>query len=152
VNRIGNATSWRDLMDDLTVGQIVDLEASEKRNAETPAQLLQLARNWIAQNLIQIECADVPAPADAIDTPLDWERAGHGYRRGYTVWGRSGRRPECDGLLFVVQVQGHQYSDGRVTRRIYGLAELEGIDASEARRVAAALLEAADALDATNNT
>ncbi len=148
MNRIGNARSWRDLMDDLTVGQIVDLEASEKRNAETPAQLLQLARNWISHNLAQMQCADVAAPADAIDTPLDWEQAGHGYRRGYTVWDRSGLRPEVDELLFAVQIQGRQYSDGRITRQIHALAELEGIDASEARRLAAALLEAADTLDA----
>jgi len=148
VNRIGNARSWRDLMDDLTIGQIVDLEASEKRGAETPAQRLRLARDWISQNLIQIECADVPAPADAIDTPLDWEPAGQGYRRGYTVWDRSGRRRDVDALLFAVQIQGHQYSDGRTARQIYALAELEGIEASEARQIAAALLEAADALDA----
>ncbi len=148
MNRIGNARTWRDLMDDLTIGQIVDLEASEKRRAETPAQLLRLARDWIAHNLIQMECADIPAPADAIDTPLDWEQSGSGYRRGYTVWERSGERPGADELLFVVQVQGRQYSDGRITRQIVALAELEGIDALEARRIGAALLEAADALDA----
>jgi hypothetical protein len=147
VNRIGNARTWRDLMDDLTIGQIVDLEASEKRNTETPAQLLQVARNWIAHNLIQIECADVAAPADAVDTPLDWEQAGHGYRRGYTVQDRSAVRPDADELLFCVQVQGVQFSDGRITRRITALAELENITAVEARMIAAALLEAADALD-----
>ena len=135
-------------MDDLTIGQIVDLEASENRGAETPAQLLQLARDWISHNLIQMECADIPAPADAIDTPLDWEPAGHGYRRGYTVWDRCGRRREVDELLFTVQIQGYQYSDGKIRRSILALAELEGIDAAEARQIGAALIGAADALDA----
>lgn len=134
-------------MDDLTIGQIVDLEASEKRNAETPAQLLELARRWIAHNLIQMECADIPAPADAIDTPLDWEPAGHGYRRGYTVWDCSGRRSKVDELLFTVQIQGYQYSDGTIRRSILALAELEGLDAAEARMIGAAFIAAADALD-----
>jgi hypothetical protein len=126
----------------------VDLEFSEKRGAETPAQLLQLARHWIAHNLAQMECAGLPAPADAIDSPLDWEPAGYGYRRGYTIWDCSGRRLKLDELLFVVQIQGHQYSDGTIRRTIYALAELEGIDAAEARQIGAAFIAAADALDA----
>ena len=151
VNRIGNATSWRDLIPDLTTGQVVDLDFSERRGAETPAQLLQLARQWIAHNLAQMECAAVPAPADAIDSPLDWEPAGHGYRRGYTIWDRWCERPKVNELLFAVQIQGHQYSDGRIRRSILALAELEGIDAAEARMIAAALVDAADALDAIND-
>ena len=148
MNRIGNARTWRDLIPDLTTGQVVDLDFSEKRGAETPAQLLQLARHWIAHNLAQMECAGIPAPADAIDSPLDWEPAGYGYRRGYTIWDRSGLRRGGDELLFAVQIHGRQHSDGTIRRSILALAELEGIDAAEARMIAAALVEAADALDA----
>ncbi len=148
MNRLGNARSWRDLVPDLTEGQIADLAASEARGAESPWELLRLARDWIAQRIAQIACADVPVPADAVDDPCDWELAEDGYRRNYTVRDRSAVRPSGgDELLFCVQVQGVQYSDGKVFRHITALADLEVIGAVEARMIAAALWEAADALE-----
>lgn len=148
-----NATTWRDLTDALTAEQIAYIENWERRPDEPPMAdgsrrpeadhqrgLLFTAREFVGQNAAAALYADVaPPPEDGHH--YDWEHAGDG------VWCRffAGTTREVDEAR--VMITGLQYADGRIDRTICVDGDCESLDASRARQVAAALIEAADELD-----
>lgn len=143
-NPATGTTTWRDLADQLTAEQVANLELVERdaiRYRQSADALVRIAQSMIVTNLDQIRLGDIAAPADAIDTGL-WEDDGDGgCQRSVIFW----KHP---GVPEAVQVIGEQHDDGTVTNRlIYGSADLEAIDASTARAIAAALVLAADELD-----
>lgn len=65
MNTDNTAQTWRDLHDQLTAEQIVRLEASSRM--QQPGDLLDVARDMAAQNLLQLSLSNVPAPDGATD-------------------------------------------------------------------------------------
>lgn len=74
-----NATTWRDLADQLTPKQIADLEYWDREQVppgiiDWQQGALNYARTMARDNIVQAMCGDVAAPADAIDEPPSrWE-------------------------------------------------------------------------------
>jgi hypothetical protein len=140
------ATGWRDLADQLTDEQLLQLEIYERRppspRMADPAARLWLARSMARSNLIQHLHAEIPLPADAagLDEVNNWQLWKGTYSRLYTAWSHIE-----DGL--TVHVFGTQFADGRVERSITVEMPGPGMDARLARGCAAALLNAADLLD-----
>jgi hypothetical protein len=126
-----NATSWRDLMDQLTPEQIAKLEKSESRYrrmavsepawctwiprtaADVASTVLSVARSYVADNLNDVLFAEIALPAGAV-TALPWDSDGSRCFDGPS-WciERNGIDPDIE-----VQIVGVQYADGRVERRI----------------------------------
>ena len=81
-----------------------------------------------------------PPPGDGWH--YHWEHDGDG------KWFRffTGNTHEVDGGS-AVRISGIQYADGTITRSISIDGDTESLDAQQARKVAAALLDAADELD-----
>jgi hypothetical protein len=91
-------------------------------------------------NIVQAMYGDIAPPPDAIDEPSRLEEWGEGYGRMYTAtWRVSPER--------VVNIFGVQYNDLSIERNITADIDDEPMTAAEGRQLAAALLEAADALD-----
>lgn len=151
-----NATSWRDLSDQLTPEQARrfahhEAEALESirrgRNVyESPAQvaqgLLGEAR-WEAQQNLTDALFDAPAPAFA-EAVEHWEDDGRGN------WSRrvDGPHRTIDGADASVYVQGIQTPDGAVDWSLWvTVSDRENMTAEQARTLAATLVEAADELD-----
>jgi hypothetical protein len=140
-----NATTWRDLAEQLTAQQIEEIAESERNQLaagyDNSVGFLNYARKMATENAAQIFLADVPSPREAIGDIDEWSEFGDGlFTRQYNVW----RHPEQP-----VSVEGWQYSDGQTT---YVEREIiddrnDGITAEQCRHRAAALLEAADLLD-----
>lgn len=87
---------------------------------------------------------DVPVPVGAV--PGDWCFLGSPYpEEAYRslTWAR------FDAAGIVVAIEGAQYGDGRV-HRFVGVDGTELASSVDARQLAAALLNAADALDELN--
>ena len=139
-----NNTTWRALADQLTPEQIAELEYCEREQIPPgladPEHHLNCARAMACENFIQRLCADVAAPADAGGTINDWEEWGDGYGRMYTVSNRG-----------AVEIFGVQFDDGRIERNILCRADCD-MTAADARRLAQALIEAADELDRLDDT
>jgi hypothetical protein len=139
-------TTWRDLACDLTPSQRDSMEFVEREFAACPtardatADLLDLARGHIEQNLIDIALAGVPLPSGATDLS-GWEK--NLQRDG---WSRTLVWRTWDSGELVVDIAGRQESDGTYTRQI---TLEDGVDFTStcARQVAAALIEAADEID-----
>ncbi len=74
--------TWRDLRDQLTATQIQQLEAGAR--VQQPADLLDIAKDMAAQNLLQSALTDVPIPAGSTDVRL-WHQDDDGAHR--TVYG-----------------------------------------------------------------
>jgi hypothetical protein len=135
-------TTWRGLADLLTAEQIAELEYCERE--EIPPGLaderhrVNCARMMARHNLIQQLCADVAAPVDAVGEPDVWQDWGDGYGRMYTVSSR-------DVGEMSVQVCGVQFDDGRTETSILA-GGVEQMTAEEGRRLAEALIAAADEL------
>ncbi len=100
---------------------------------------------------------DIPAPADATGAPSGWLEVDEGrWWRTYTA-----RRavldfprpelPNHDGQV-VIEVVGHQYSDGETVERYVHVngGGMDELTAGQAREVAAALIAAAEELDKLN--
>lgn len=73
-----NATSWRDLVDQLTPLQIAEIEYSEREGIppglSEPKHHLNCARAMARRNPIQALCADAAAPAEAVVGEIyEWE-------------------------------------------------------------------------------
>ena len=140
-----DATTWRDLADQLTPQQIAEMEYCEREQIppglSEPRHFLNSARAMIRHNLVQAMCADVPPPSEATGTLCDWEeRDGDRFGRMFTV-------SRADVADTGVEICGVQYDDGRIERAILLTDAPEDITAAEARALAAALLAAADDLD-----
>jgi hypothetical protein len=85
--------------------------------------------------------APMPAPVDCIDTPGGWHPWDDTvHTRAYTAW-------ECSVGEIRVQIAGTQFSDGRVLREIRCLGDLDGVTVDLSRRLAAALIAAADVIE-----
>jgi hypothetical protein len=145
-----NATSWRDLSDQLTPQQIAEMEYCEREGIppglNTPQHQLNCARAMARHNIIQALCADIAPPSDASGSVYHWEAwGGGGYGRMYEV---SSTRV---GGNMLVDILGVQHDNGDVERFI--LADLSendrdgNMNAVQARQLAAALIEAADEMD-----
>lgn len=142
-----NVTTWRELANQLTPEQVAEIEYCERE--EIPPGIaseqsrINHARAFVRLNLAQAICADVPVPADAIDTPSAWDEwadQGAQFQRVYAVSDTTtgGTR---------VQILGYQNEHNEIYRRIYVDGTLEDLDAANARAIAAALTAAADRLD-----
>jgi hypothetical protein len=145
-----NATSWRDLIDQLTPEQIAELEYCEREGIPPgladPEHQLNGARAMAEHNVIQALCADIAPPSDATGPVYHWEAWGDGgHGRMYEV---SSTRPAGN---MLVDILGVQHDNGDVERFI--LADLSendrdgNMNAVQARQLAAALIDAADVLD-----
>lgn len=151
--------TWRDLADQLTPEQIAYMEKAEQHpvvkadgstfDAETQrGSLLFGAREFIQENTAAERFRHVQAPtcADQVDVwwPGDddasWSRAWWGTTRVTEIAAASGP--------FTVMLTGTQWSDGRGQTGIAVGADDSPMTAAEARRLAAALAEVADELDA----
>ena len=139
-------TTWRDIADQLTPSQIESLEWLEGDPLNgllaKPEQHLDFARAWASDNLEQSLYADVPPPAHAVEVG-PWRETTAGIRcRSYTS-----AETGIAGLDITLEINGSQYTDGRVDCLFAltgdGLGEL---DPTTVRELAAALLAAADRL------
>lgn len=151
-----NATTWRDLADQLTAEQAARFERHEAqalesirqgRNAyESPEDItrcfLDEAR-WEAQQNLTDALFDVPMPAFA-ESVEHWEDDGRG------SWSRrvDGPHRTIDGADASVYVQGVQTPDGTVDWSLWvTVSDRDNMTAEQARTLAATLVEAADELD-----
>ncbi|WP_460359274.1 hypothetical protein [Mycobacterium sp. ZZG] len=146
-----NAQTWRDLADALTAEQAAYL-ANWESHPEIPPTLdgppspdhharalLFAARAYLTQNAAAALYADVvPPPEDGHHYP--WEHDGDG--RWFRYFAGTTRKV---GDIEVI-ISGLQGTDGMITRTI--TADFEDIDAVTARQLAAALIEAADEIEA----
>ena len=140
-----NATTWRDLADQLTPEQVAELDYCEREQippgAATPLGHLNHARKLAELNIARAMFADIAAPAEAIgdvDDWMDWDDAV--YQRMFTAWSH-----HVDAVS--VDVLGMQFSTGHIERWIVDTGRDDPMTAGQARQRAAALLDAADELD-----
>lgn len=140
--------TWRSIADQLTASQIDNLEWLETNPVaglpSTPQEHLTLARGWANYNLVQCLHADVVPPADAVDVG-PWVLSAAGVRRREYTATETG----VAGRDITLEVRGTQYTDGRADGRLALTGDgLAGLDAEAVRRLAAALLAAAERLGA----
>lgn len=153
-----NAT-WRDLADQLNPTQIDKLTDMESRHtdldaAELASGLLDPARGWAAANTAAaVVFDDLPLPPDAHRVRIEcvgddeWVRTFDGTER--TVDTLFTDSSEKSGTVGIV-ITGRQDADGRTARKV--MIEVVGeYDADTARRIAAALTEAADEIEASGS-
>ncbi|MEZ0366125.1 hypothetical protein ACAG26_20830 [Mycobacterium sp. pUA109] len=150
MTRIDDATSWRDLADQLTPGQVADLQqwdTNPRRPGRHDAAMLGCARDFAKRNLLHTVHHDVPPPPDA-SSVSDWEDATDGGDVCRFFIGT------VRGTAVRVESFGFQYPGGDVKERGIFIADRTApdhvtieIDADVARRLAADLLAAAAELD-----
>ena len=134
-----NATTWRDLADELTPEQRQSYEDLEREtHVRMPADvLLQYARLDIEGRLADMAYCDVSAPAD-VNWVGSWEKH---IEFGWSRWLLWRDFPD-------VSVDGRQRCDGTVERGIsLYLDDYPTLSSAEARQLAQVLAEAADELD-----
>jgi hypothetical protein len=153
-----DATAWRDLADQLTPEQISGLEGCERRfntdgvadDPRAQASLRGFARQYAEHNLVDAAYADVPLPAGASTDSEGWGKDLKlgGYRRSL-LWRSDGEPGEVS-----VDIDGWQRLDGSFTRHIslWGADEGGALTSTQARRIAAMLLDAADELERLDGT
>jgi hypothetical protein len=148
-----DATTWRDLADQLTAKQRAGFEDMERRftnsgivdDPRAQAGLLDYAREYAQHNLVDAAYADAPLPPGAT---TDFEGWGKDLQRGgwrrSLLWNSYGDTADVN-----VDISGWQQCDGSFTRHIglWGIDEGGELTSAQARRIAAMLLEAADALE-----
>ena len=151
--------TWRDLTDQLTERQIAELEDQERdpdslvRITGNPAyrydgeSLLDAARSYARNHLGAAMIGDVPAPAGAVRV-YDWNDADN--PDAYRLVDFSTRTITTPYNEITVEHQGVQYPDGRLKNEIL-LTRFEPLTTDEARRLAAALIAAADEIDGTTS-
>lgn len=146
-----NATTWRDLTDQLTPEQVEKLSAAEKcsglPDAEKAETLLEWARDHAEQNLRdQVMFGHLERPEGATQVYGCGERSDGRFSREFV-----GTARKVNGV--TVTIDGAQFADGTAERMLNvgvdDLAEGPGgvLDGDQARQLAAALVEAADELD-----
>jgi hypothetical protein len=111
-----NATTWRNLVDQLIPAQIERLSGMEQRSAlpaDDTAAALEGAREW-AQNNVQgrVMFGHLPTPAGAGQVFL-WEDDGSG------GWSRRFDGTKRGNLRVSVDIVGVQYADGSVERSVF---------------------------------
>ncbi|OHV03947.1 hypothetical protein [Mycobacterium talmoniae] len=146
---IEEATSWRDLADQLTPDQVAGLQQwdSNPRSMRHDAALLGCARDFAKRNLLHTVHHDVPPPPDA-SSVSDWENPSDGDEACRFFIGT------VRGTTVRVESFGFQSPGGDVKHRGIFIADRTAddhvtieIDADVARRLAADLLAAAAELD-----
>jgi hypothetical protein len=131
--------NWRDITG-LTVEQTVQLAAGT--NLMTEAELIELARQMAAQNLLQASLTHIPVPAGAV-TVSAWYNDGETTTR--EVYGTAWNVGNAN-----ARITGEQASSGVARWRV----EVDPVErtigdltAAQAREMAAVLVQAADELD-----
>jgi hypothetical protein len=134
------AQTWRDLADQLTAAQIAQLERLEHHE---PQKLLEMARQWAAENMTDtVLFDDVAPPAGAVRT-FAWQLDSNWFRDFEGTTRRVGR--------IGVHICGRQQADGSSRRWIAIHARhLDALDAAAARELATALADAADEIESVN--
>lgn len=149
------ATTWRDLADALTAEQVAYIadweqhpelpprtDGSVKTAEQHQETLLYVAREFLGSNAAGVMLAGVePPPDDGYHYP--WQDDGDGTWTRFFV----GTTRELGDVRVVIS--GIQSADGSIDRSITTDAS-EDMGGTEARQLAALLLEAADELDRLN--
>ncbi|TVS77299.1 hypothetical protein [Mycobacterium helveticum] len=129
--------TWRDVADQLTAAQIAQLERLEH---DEPQTLLEMARQWAADNEATASPLDAVAPPTGAVRTFGWQRDGN--------WFRDFKGTLRQGGLARVEICGRQEADGSTRRWIsVHTRHLDALDAPAARELAAALTAAADELE-----
>ena len=139
MNADNTAQTWRDLTDQLTAEQIVRLDGGRHMQ---PDELLDVARDMAAQNLLQAALADIAAPDGATEVRA-WCTDDDGVHR--TVYG--GRWTVGNTIVVIV---GDQDSTGAVTWQIevqHDERTVGDLTAEQTRELSRVLTVAADQLD-----
>jgi hypothetical protein len=134
-----NARSWRDLADELTPGQIDELER-EERTGCGPGALRYQARHYAQAALGDILLGNVEAPAEATEIS-GWETGHYADGRWVRVFTGTVRKVGA----IEIRIFGEQCGDGTVKREVNIYDEY--LNTAEARLLAAALVAAADEID-----
>ncbi|HME49685.1 hypothetical protein [Mycobacterium sp.] len=141
-----NAQSWRDIKDQLTEDQYAHLAALEDAGGQPDALLLE-ARELAAENEAEdvaeeVWFAQVEPPPEA-KLVFGWQSdADEGWFREFSCL-----TTRVGGV--AMHVAGRQFSDDRCERRIDLWADDPSkLTAAQGRELAAALIEAADMIDA----
>ncbi len=141
------AQTWRDLTDQLTTEQIVMFSEAEHR---PPEDLLDAARHYAAQNVLQAVMAQVAAPAGTVDTSQWCDGLDDDETPSRTLYGERW----CVGNVTAILI-GEQRGDGSATWQIE-FHEVDGtngeVNAEQARELARVILDAADKLDQLDGT
>jgi hypothetical protein len=140
------ATNWRDLTPELTAKQIASLEYAESKlpagRVETRDSLLGFARQYADLNVADATYADLPAPPAA--EVGGWERNTAGGFSRSLEWGDV----PTNVAGVDIAIDGRQEHTGDFNRAVTVYVDGSAcLSAVEARRVAAALTEAADKLE-----
>lgn len=136
-NRDDNASTWRDIADQLTPDQRAELEQYEHAGDE-PSTLVFFARDYAAQNMADaVMFGDVEPPVDAVHV--------HGWQSDSDeVWFREF---ECATRTIAhteLRVVGRQFADGRCEGAVLVIADdSETLTPALARALATALCDAA---------
>jgi hypothetical protein len=139
-----NATTWRDLTDQLTPKQQATLERYERdfanRNIPATAELLAIARDSAQHTLSDQMFADLPMP-DGVRLADHWQPDGDEWMRAFDGTSRTVKDTH-------VEIVGEQRASGAIARCIHVFSDgTDDLHNDDARRLAAALVEAADELD-----
>ena len=144
-----NVTTWRDLISELTAEQIAELEHCEQNRIppglDTDRHRLNAAHAMIRRNRAQQQFSHIEPPADCPGEIGDWYQWNDNtFSRAYSAWVREVGSTG-------VEVMGTQFSDGRVMREIF-VGGMDGMTVGKVRRLAAALLDAADVIEKIEKT
>jgi hypothetical protein len=149
-----DATTWRDLTDQLTLHQITALECIERDALADPADvaagLLDMARDHARMNLQDAAMfAHLPTPAGARKV-FHWEDDGTGHwSRRFTGTERAVELPSDSRFRNKadVDIEGVQHADGSIERAVYVNANGVELTAAAAQDLGESLIAAADELD-----
>ena len=147
MNTDNTATTWRDLADQLTAKQIAQLDNGR---GQQPGDLLDIARDMAAQNLLQLSLSDVPAPHGATDVGAwcqDDDKIGSSSR---TVYG--GRWTVGNATVVIA---GEQHATGATSWQIevqHAENTVGDLTAEQTRELSRVLAVAADRLDQLDGT
>lgn len=128
-------TTWRDLAGELTEAQLDELDAMESVNTRAP-DLLDMAREFAADNMSALLFPDVQPPTAAVET---W-----GWREGPNGWSR-----EWTGRTWTVGpaqviLGGYQAPDGTSRTAVTIISsDAQTLTANQARQLAEAVTQAA---------
>lgn len=154
------ALTWRDLIDELDAEQIADLEEWEAQPTSddfVQARLIAQARRYAKRNMTdRMLFGHMPTPTDARETG-HWRRDEDDERwyRFFDGTERVCHSAECEcerdddvvcDSIGSAEIVGTQFADGFLSRHVQ-LRCLPELDAPACRRLAAALLSAAEELD-----
>jgi hypothetical protein len=131
------ARTWHELAEQLTGAQIAHLERLER---DEPQTLLEMARQWAAQNMTAAAPFDHVAPPSGAVRTFDWQLDGNWFRDFEGTTRRAGPAR--------VQIYGRQHADGSTRWWIAVHARhLDALEAAATRELAAALTDAADEVE-----